>query len=86
MAVLVHCVIDHVHVALLNGLTFDTAEVDHFLLQVVLYDLDDREPVNSEEVGISTFPNSMSSRRAVVQVHTHARFLGTLASEDIDGA
>ena len=40
MAVLVHCVVGHVHVALLNGLTFDTTEVDRFLLQVVLYDLD----------------------------------------------
>ena len=41
MAVLVHCVICHVHVALLNGLTIDTAKVDSlfFFLQVVLYDL-----------------------------------------------
>jgi hypothetical protein len=53
MAVLVHCVVGHVHVALSNGLTFDTAEVDRFFLRVVLEDLDDREPINSE-VGIST--------------------------------
>ena len=86
MAVLVHCVVGHVHVALSNSLTFDAAEVDRFFLRVVLYDLDDRKPINGEEVGISTFPNGTSSRRAIVQVHTHAGFLGTLASEDIDRA
>jgi hypothetical protein len=86
MAVLVHCVVGHVHVALSNGLTFDTAEVDRFFLWVVLHDLDDREPINSEEVSISTFSNGTGSRRTIVQVHTHARFLGTLASEDVDGA
>ena len=71
---------------MLNGLAFDTAEVDRFFLRVILYDLDDREPIDSEEVGIGAFPNSMSSRRTIVQVHAHAGFLGTLAGEDIDGA
>ena len=55
MAILVHCVIGHVHVSLSNGLTFDTAEVNHFFLRVVLDNLDDREPINTGEVGISTF-------------------------------
>jgi hypothetical protein len=32
--------VGHVHVALSNGLTFDTAEVDRFFFRVVLYDLD----------------------------------------------
>jgi len=36
-------------------------------------------------VGISTFPNTMGSRRAVVQIHTHRRLLRTSAGEDIDG-
>ena len=86
MAVLVHCVVGHVHVALSNGLAFDTTEVDCFFLKVVLYNLDDREPIDGKEVGISAFPNSTSSRRTIVQVHAHAGFLGTLAAEDIDGA
>ena len=38
-----------------NGLTFDTAEVNRFFLRVVLDNLDDREPINAGEVGISTF-------------------------------
>jgi hypothetical protein len=62
MTVLVHCVVGHVHVALSNGLTFDTAEIDRFFFRVVLYDLDNREAINSEEVGVGTFPNSTSSR------------------------
>ena len=66
MAILVNCVIGHVHVALSNGLAFDTAEVNRFFLQVVLYDLDNREPINSKEVGVSTFPNSTNSRRTIV--------------------
>ena len=70
MAVFVHCVVGHIHVALSNGLNFDSTEMDRFFLRVVLYDLDNREPINSEEVGISTIPNSKSSRRTIVQVHT----------------
>jgi hypothetical protein len=65
MAVLVHCVVGHVHVALSNGLTFDTAEVDRFFLWVVLHDIDDREPILNSEVGIGTFPNGTSSRRTI---------------------
>jgi hypothetical protein len=61
MAVLVHCVVGHVHVALSNGLTFDTAEMVRFFLRVVLEDLDDREPINSEEVGISTSQTALAT-------------------------
>ena len=84
--IFVHCVVlvGYVHVALLNGLTFDSAEIDRFFLRVVLYGLDNRETMNSEKIDVSTFPNSMSGRETIVQVHNHAGFLGTLASEDID--
>jgi hypothetical protein len=84
MAVLVHLIVGHVHIPLANSLILDTAEMDGFLLRVILDDLDNRKSVDRQQMGIGTFPNDARSRRAVVQIHTHTR-LGTLASKDVDG-
>jgi len=35
-------------------------------------------------VSICTVPNSAGSRRRIVKVHTHARFLRALTREDVD--
>ena len=85
VAVLVHRVVGHVHVTLANGLTLDTTEVDGLLLRVVLDDLDDGEAVHSSQVSIGGLPDRASGRGVVVQIHTHAGLLGSLASEDVDG-
>ena len=84
MAVLVHGVVGHVHIPLADCLALDTTEMDGLLLWVVLDDLDDRKSIDGEQMGIGTFPNGTGSRRAVVQIHTHTRFLRTLASKDVD--
>jgi len=85
MAVLVHLIVGHVHIPLANSLTLNTTEMDGFLLRVILDDLDDRKSVDREQMGVSTFPDGTGSRRAVVQIYTHTRFLETLASKDVDG-
>jgi hypothetical protein len=85
MAVLAHLIVGHVHIPLANSLTLDTTEMDGFLLRVILDDLDDRKSVDREQMGVGTFPDGTRSRRAVVQIHTHTRLLGTLASKDVDG-
>jgi len=84
MAVLVHRIVGHVHIPLADSLTLDATEMDGFLLRVILDDFDDRKSVDRQQMGIGTFPNSAGSRRAVVQIHTHTRLLGTLASRDVD--
>jgi hypothetical protein len=71
MAVLVHGVVDHVHIPLADSLALDTTEMDGLLLRVVLDDFDDGKSVDGEQMGIDAFPNGTSSRRAVVQIHTH---------------
>jgi hypothetical protein len=82
-AVLVHRIIRHFHVPGANGLTLDTTEVDGLFLRVILDDLDDGETVNSEKMGVSSIPDGASGRRAIIEFHSHSRFLRTLASEDV---
>ena len=84
VTLLVHRVVGHVHVTLANSLTLDTTEVDGLLLRVVLHDLDDGEAVDCRQVGVGSLPDRTCRRRVVVQLHTHARLLRTLASEDVD--
>jgi hypothetical protein len=63
IAILVHRVVCHIHVTLADGLPFDTAKMDCFLLQVVFNNLDDREPVDGKEMNVCPFPHCMSSGR-----------------------
>ena len=59
--------------------------MDGLLLRVVLHNIDNRETVHSEQVFIRSIPNSASSSRRVVQVHTHTELLRSLTSEDVGG-
>ena len=69
-AILIKGIISHVDIALTNSLTLDTTEMDGLLLQVVLHNINNQEPVHGKQVFICCIPNSTSSRRRVVQVHT----------------
>src|ERR1700733_1873557 len=79
------CHVDACVMALMISLTLDTTEMDGLLLQVVLRDIDNREPVHGEQVFICRIPNSASSRRRVIQAHTHTGLLQSLTGEDVNG-
>ena len=66
VAILVHRVIGHIHISLVDSLTLDTTEMDGLLLRIILDNLDDRESVDSKQMGVGAFPNSTDSRRAIV--------------------
>ena len=82
-AVLVHCVVGHLHISLANGLALDATEMNGLGLRVVLDYIDDGEAVDREKVLIGGVPNRTSSGRGVVKLHAHTRLLRTLAGENV---
>jgi hypothetical protein len=59
------------------GLLLASSEMYCLGLGIVLHNSDDQETMNCKEVtvGIGTIPYSPCSRRAVIMIHAHARFV-----------
>ena len=72
MVVLVHGIVGHMHVMLMDSQSLDTTKVDCLLLGVVLDNFKDREAVDGMEMLVDTIPNSASGRGGVVEVHSHS--------------
>ena|SRR6266478_5749570 len=84
VTILICHVIGHLHIALMDCLALDTTKVDGLFLQVLMDNLHNREAVSRDQVGISRVPNHMSGWGRVIQVHSYALLLRTLAGEGID--
>jgi hypothetical protein len=52
----------------LDGLTLYTTEVHSLLSGVILNDLDDREAICHEQMGIGGFPDGSCSGRRIIKV------------------
>ena len=57
IAILIHDIVGHVHIMLMNGLPLDTAEMNSLLL----HRFNDGEAINCKQVLISAIPNCLSS-------------------------
>ena len=62
VAVLIHSIVCHIHVPLTDSLSFDSAEMDRLRLWIILHNFDNRKPINSQKMGVSTLPDSVGSR------------------------
>ena len=61
ISILIHDIIGHVHIMLMNGLPLDTTKMNSLLLWVLLHKFNDGEAINCKQVLISTVPNHSSS-------------------------
>ena len=60
VAVLIHSIVHTI--PLTNSLSFDPAEMDRLRLWIILHNFDNRKPINSQKMGVSTLPDSVGSR------------------------